>query len=186
VLATASLERRPCERETPAAGPWYDPLGLGHPRAALPVHRRSFGWSPWSRHRAASGLAQVLRARRGLLSAFQSRGLTPRFFLLPPYSPNRSPNSSSTLQSFSTCSKAALASTLVLVEAYLRPGVSLRRVPAHLSLPVNSEWRNLCLVLTYMFLTLAGGVRVGVLIRWLIRLLLFRGLFLLWRIVRRR
>jgi hypothetical protein len=72
-------------------------------------------------------------------------------------SPNRSPSSSSTFQSFSTCSKAALASTLALVRAYLRPGVSLRRVPAHLSLPVKSVWRNLCVVLTYMFLTLAGG-----------------------------
>ena len=33
---------------------------------------------------------------------------------------------------------------------------------------------------------LRGGVRVGVLIRWLIRLVLFRALLLLWRIIRRR
>jgi hypothetical protein len=33
---------------------------------------------------------------------------------------------------------------------------------------------------------LRGGVRVGVLIRWLIRLVLFRALLRLWRIIRRR
>jgi hypothetical protein len=41
-----------------------------------------------------------------------------------PYSPNRSPSFSSTRPSSSTCSKAALASTLALMPAY-QAGVSL-------------------------------------------------------------
>ena len=49
-------------------------------------------------------------------------------------------------------------------------------------------WRNLCIPVTYMFLTLGFYEEVlrGVLIRWLFRLVLFRVLVALWRIVRRR
>jgi hypothetical protein len=59
--------------------------------------------------------------------------------------------------------------------------------PVLFSWPVQGVWRNLCLAVTYMFLAFKNKeVRVvGVLVRWLFRLLLFRVLVGLWRIFRR-
>jgi hypothetical protein len=55
------------------------------------------------------------------------------------YSPNRSPNSSSTRRSSPTCSKAALASTLALVAAYQAGVSSVKALAGAQSLPPSSR-----------------------------------------------